>query len=120
MSFSNLNAEKVSFVSSCDHAQVMRKVLSGKPDSPAGKFRRPHMTAIHLQPCDDCLDRRPQRAALAALSDAADWAFATLREWRRRSRERAQLAALDDRMLRDIGLTHADREFLANKPFWRE
>ena len=31
-----------------------------------------------------------------------------------------QLAALDDRMLRDIGLSRADREFLANKPFWRE
>ena len=45
---------------------------------------------------------------------------ATLREWRRRSRERAELAALDDRMLKDIGLTRADAEFLSNKPFWRE
>ena len=43
-----------------------------------------------------------------------------LREWRRRARDRAQLAALDDRMLRDIGLTRADAEFLSNKPFWRE
>ena len=45
---------------------------------------------------------------------------ASLREWRRRSRERAELAALDDRMLKDIGLTRADAEFLSNKPFWRE
>ena len=78
------------------------------------------MTAIHLDPCHDCLDERPRRAALAALGDATDWALAKVREWLRRSRERAQLAALDDRMLRDIGLTQADREFLANKPFWRE
>ena len=43
-----------------------------------------------------------------------------LREWRRRARDRSQLAQLDDRMLRDIGLTRADAEFLSNKPFWRE
>ena len=44
---------------------------------------------------------------------------ATLGEWRRRARDRAQLATFDDRMLRDIGLTRADAEFLSNKPFWR-
>jgi uncharacterized protein YjiS (DUF1127 family) len=44
----------------------------------------------------------------------------TLREWRRRARDRSQLAQLDDRMLRDIGLSRADAEFLSNKPFWRE
>ena len=44
----------------------------------------------------------------------------TLREWRQRARDRSQLAQLDDRMLRDIGLTRADAEFLSNKPFWRE
>jgi uncharacterized protein YjiS (DUF1127 family) len=42
-----------------------------------------------------------------------------LREWRRRARDRGQLARLDDRMLRDIGLTRADAEFFSNKPFWR-
>jgi uncharacterized protein YjiS (DUF1127 family) len=44
----------------------------------------------------------------------------TLREWRRRARGRAELAALDERMLRDIGLSPADAEFPASKPFWRE
>jgi uncharacterized protein YjiS (DUF1127 family) len=78
------------------------------------------MTAIHLQPSRDGASGLRQRAGLDALSDAADWALGKVREWRQRSRERAQLAVLDDRMLRDIGLTHADREFLANKPFWRE
>ena len=52
--------------------------------------------------------------------DAATRVIATFREWRRRARDRAQLAGLDDRMLRDIGLTRADAEFLSNKPFWRE
>ena len=58
--------------------------------------------------------------AVHALSDAGNHFVATLREWRRRSRERAELSALDDRTLKDIGLTRADAEFLSNKPFWRE
>jgi uncharacterized protein YjiS (DUF1127 family) len=58
--------------------------------------------------------------AIAALNDAANHFVETLGEWRRRTRERAELAALDDRMLKDIGLTRTDAEFLTNKPFWRE
>ena len=46
--------------------------------------------------------------------------LATFREWRRRAHDRAELAKLDGRMLRDIGLTEADAEFLSSKPFWRE
>jgi hypothetical protein len=38
--------------------------------------------------------------------------LALLREWRRRSKERTQFAKLDDRMLKDIGLTRTDGEFL--------
>jgi uncharacterized protein YjiS (DUF1127 family) len=79
------------------------------------------MTAIHLQHSRDSagtLDRR--HAAFDMLSDATDRALGALREWRRRSRERAQLAGLDERMLRDIGLSHGEAEFLANKPFWKE
>lgn len=78
------------------------------------------MTAIHLQPCRDGPGALRRQAALDALSDAAHWVLATLRDWRRRSRERAQLTALDERTLADIGLTRAHAEFLANKPFWRE
>ena len=40
--------------------------------------------------------------------------------WRRRSRERAQLARFDNRGLRDIGLTPAEAAYEINKPFWRE
>jgi len=46
--------------------------------------------------------------------------IATLRQWRRRAHERRQLAGLSDLMLQDIGITRADAEYLANKPFWRE
>jgi uncharacterized protein YjiS (DUF1127 family) len=40
--------------------------------------------------------------------------------WHRRARQRAELAGLSDRVLADIGLSRAEAEFLANKPFWRE
>ena len=45
---------------------------------------------------------------------------AALREWRRRRNGRLELARLDERMLRDIGLTRVDAEYEINKPFWRE
>ena len=75
------------------------------------------MAAIHWhQP-----QYRPRRHhAVHSLSDAGNHVVAMLREWRRRNRERAELGALNDRMLKDIGLTRADAEFLSNKPFWRE
>jgi uncharacterized protein YjiS (DUF1127 family) len=79
------------------------------------------MTAIHLQPCGERIGRRdPRHAALDALNDATLWVFATLHQWRRRSRDRAELATLDARTLADIGLTQGEAEFLASKPFWKE
>jgi uncharacterized protein YjiS (DUF1127 family) len=75
------------------------------------------MVSVHWQ---EPRRRVRHHDAISALSDAGHRVASTLREWRRRSRERAELAALDDRMLKDIGLTRADAEFLANRPFWRE
>ena len=75
------------------------------------------MAAIHWQ---QPRYRARQHNAVQALSDAGHHLVATVREWRRRIRERGELSALDDRMLKDIGLTRADAEFLSNKPFWRE
>ena len=46
--------------------------------------------------------------------------FGTLREWRRRIHSRRELAGLSEAMLHDIGITRADAEYFANKPFWRE
>jgi uncharacterized protein YjiS (DUF1127 family) len=39
--------------------------------------------------------------------------------WLERSRQRRQLAELNDYMLRDIGLTRVDAWNEAEKPFWR-
>jgi uncharacterized protein YjiS (DUF1127 family) len=59
-------------------------------------------------------------AVLDRASTALKGARGAFRTWRQRSRERAQLGALSDRMLGDIGISRADAIFLSNKPFWKE
>ncbi|MGE0723378.1 MAG: DUF1127 domain-containing protein [Alphaproteobacteria bacterium] len=39
--------------------------------------------------------------------------------WQDRARERHQLATLDDRLLRDIGLSRCDIAKEVDKPFWQ-
>jgi len=64
------------------------------------------------------------------LSEAACNTFATaamsagraadlFARWHRRVADRQHLLTLDDGMLRDIGLSRADVETEAGKPFWR-
>jgi uncharacterized protein YjiS (DUF1127 family) len=43
----------------------------------------------------------------------------TLETWRRRYRARRALGALDDSLLRDIGLTRSKADRESAKPFWR-
>ena len=43
-----------------------------------------------------------------------------LQTWRQRAHERQELAKLDHRTLRDLGLTESTIQFEANKPFWRD
>lgn len=64
-------------------------------------------------------------AAAAALSAIAEVtgglaliAFGTLYTWQSRASERAQLKAMDDYMLKDIGITRADAARETTKPFW--
>jgi uncharacterized protein YjiS (DUF1127 family) len=40
-------------------------------------------------------------------------------EWYRRARTRRQIALLDERTIRDLGLTTGQMRFEAAKPFWR-
>ena len=55
----------------------------------------------------------PKRAGLiAAIVDR-------LLEWQERNRSRILLGRLDDRMLRDMGLSRADVDYEVGKPFWR-
>jgi uncharacterized protein YjiS (DUF1127 family) len=44
--------------------------------------------------------------------------FTTMFEWQDRARQRRRLSELDDRMLKDIGLTRADVHREVEKPFW--
>lgn len=46
-------------------------------------------------------------------------ALRKLGHWMARSRQRRQLEALNDAMLKDIGLTRADVRMEAERPFWR-
>lgn len=58
---------------------------------------------------------RPHRHAGAAYGAARHWLAAA---WRRH-RSRQFIAQLDPHMLRDIGVTYAEAEHEANRPFWR-
>ena len=46
-------------------------------------------------------------------------AYRTLQAWRRRSRERNELARMSSRELSDIGISRPLAMFEAHKPFWR-
>ncbi|HEU5294682.1 MAG TPA: DUF1127 domain-containing protein [Burkholderiaceae bacterium] len=53
-------------------------------------------------------------------SNDDDYSFtALLRHWLRRSHTRSSIAELDDRMLRDIGLTRYDVLVESRKHFWQ-
>ncbi len=43
----------------------------------------------------------------------------TLLTWQRRHKDRMHLMSLDDRLLQDIGISYADVDHEASKPFWR-
>jgi len=61
----------------------------------------------------------PPRPPRSILFEALRAAVALIRLWCRRSRERNQLAALDHRMQRDIGVTPSEIARECGKPFWR-
>ena len=46
-------------------------------------------------------------------------AIAILKLWRERGQQRRALAGLDERFLRDLGITRCDAEVESSKPFWR-
>jgi uncharacterized protein YjiS (DUF1127 family) len=47
-------------------------------------------------------------------------AFEAVATWHDRARQRRHLAALDDNLLKDIGLTRVDVARETSKPFWEE
>src|SRR5690349_16545528 len=114
---SNPAPEKLSFVEASHLLHLKASEFEKGSLDTSLVMRRSNMAAIQGQ----ASRKRPrQHDAVRALADAGNHLFETLRTWRRRMRDRARLAELDERTLRDIGLTRADAAFLANKPFWRE
>ena len=65
-----------------------------------------------------------QRILVAVSRPRRSFGFGALVEiirlWRRRRYERAYLLRLDDRCLKDIGITRWDAIREYEKPFWRE
>jgi uncharacterized protein YjiS (DUF1127 family) len=55
----------------------------------------------------------------ASLGQERSGLFVLIGEWRRRLRERRELADMCERSLRDIGLSRYDALHEASKPFWR-
>jgi uncharacterized protein YjiS (DUF1127 family) len=113
-------AEKVSFADGSGSSHLVREEALHKRIRESLRFRSFHMAAIRFEDAGHSLTKVPRHSALHWVSNAGVGLVTTLRAWRRRTRDRAELAALDDRMLADIGLSRAEAEFLGNKPFWRE
>ena len=66
-------------------------------------------------------DSQAQRAALqfrTILARANSLCIDLLVTWQRRASERATLAAMNDRELRDVGLARGNVLVEADKPFW--
>ncbi|MFQ5545364.1 MAG: DUF1127 domain-containing protein [Acidiferrobacterales bacterium] len=65
----------------------------------------------------------PNRPIAATAGQASSWSAAALIDmlftWHERARQRRVLLTLEDYRLKDIGVSRADAELEANKPFWR-
>lgn len=55
----------------------------------------------------------------ATAADLLGAAFDLLLSWIDTARQRRSLQMMDDRLLRDVGLSRADVEAETSKPFWR-
>ena len=75
--------------------------------------------ASMLRPLARKQKERPDRDRTGVLHHALARIGSEVAEWRRRSRDQRELAAMSDRSLRDVGLTSYDATYEASKPFWR-
>ncbi|MCB1341335.1 MAG: DUF1127 domain-containing protein [Pseudooceanicola sp.] len=73
------------------------------------------MTRLISQPSLALLAASPRLPVLAVV--ALRFAGAVT-QWDQRQRSRRALAGLDDHMLKDVGLTHAQARKEAKRPFW--
>lgn len=95
----------------------MNAIFQGSSTIPASGTRSGY--AIRRTPAAHGLT-----AALAAVIRFVDSGLYHLVEtmfaWQRRLADRRSLESMDDRMLRDIGLTRADVYSETSKPFWKQ
>ncbi len=79
------------------------------------------MTGFTSDPCGTYALRQPDVPAtfLRRLTGLPVRILDRLLIWQERAAERAHLASLDDHRLKDIGLSRAQADFEARKPFWR-
>jgi uncharacterized protein YjiS (DUF1127 family) len=61
----------------------------------------------------------PQLPVGSGLHAALEHTVDAISTWRERARMRRHLLMLDDRLLRDIGITRLQARGEAEKPFWR-
>lgn len=86
---------------------------------------------IKTQYCNDTIDGHAPIAMAARTwrrwfddgsallrADAASL-FGLLVTWQKRARYRYEFATLDERALKDIGVSRAERDWEVAKPFWR-
>ena len=71
--------------------------------------------------CQDSVVNASRRSVAPSLplSSGLVRAFEAIERMIQRHRERKALSAMDDRLLRDIGVTRADVDQEINKPAWR-
>jgi uncharacterized protein YjiS (DUF1127 family) len=74
-----------------------------------------HVMTITRSALREQQGRSPKEAAVALVHRAVR----TVELWRRRAAMRGDLACLDDRMLKDIGMSREQALAEARKPFWR-
>ena len=64
--------------------------------------------------------RSAHAARLSTLGSLAESLTRHIRTWRDRMRQRRALAAVDDWLLKDIGVSRADAMCEGDKAFWQE
>jgi uncharacterized protein YjiS (DUF1127 family) len=100
-------------LSECRQPITAPKLLDRIP----GQRATPQASARH-EPAA-AVANRPMVTPPASSSLILGWIVTTLREWRHRRVGRRELARLDERALRDIGLDPDMVCYEVHQPFWR-
>lgn len=78
------------------------------------------MTSVTLRQTLNSLQRPGVRAGSRTMAMWLLRLWRIVEIWQERARQRRQLLELDERLLKDIGVSRADAERIGRKPFWEE